>query len=158
MPQPSASRRSAPLLALSVLTAFSVASTSATARADETIETERTSVPLMVTGIGLGTVGLAGLGTGTGLLVAARNECFDNGKKAAYAYPEHAGAYQLGYDVCMGESAMQPGGIAALVAGGALLATGLTFVIVGASTTPTRATSAPEVSVGPGSARLRMAF
>ncbi len=153
MSQPSASRRSSSLLAA---VAFLLA-ISGTAHAEETVETERTSVPLMVTGISLGTIGFAGLGTGTGLLIAARNECFDNGKRAANLYPQYPEAYGLGYDVCMGESAMQPGGIAALVAGGAFLATGLTLVIVSTSSGSARST-APAVSVGPGAARLRLAF
>jgi hypothetical protein len=151
----SSSRRLAATVALFALIA---SSTSATAHADEIVETERNSVPLLVTGIGVGTVGLVGLGTGTGLLIAARNECFDNGRRASALYPQYPEAYELGYDACMGESAMHPGGIAALVAGGAFLSIGLTFVIVGASSVPTRVKTAPEVSLGPGSARVRMAF
>ena len=105
---------------------------------------ERNSVPMMLTGIGLMTLGVVASGVGTGAMIEGRRECQSDRDPSR----------------CVGESAPVNGGIAAIIGGSTLTVIGLGLTIAGAFkvVVPDRATAAPTLRVGLGSLSLSGTF
>lgn len=126
--------------------------------------TERNSLALLFTGVGLAVVGLGGLGGGYAGTVAGKRQCDSSAAEATRDLPLSVGtsAYELVYSRCMNDSGAVVGGTAAMIAGGALTAVGTAFIVAGAwrITVPVPSTSAavPKVDVGMSSLQLRWTF
>lgn len=126
--------------------------------------TERNSLTLLFTGVGLAIVGLGGLGGGYAGTVHGRRECDSEAAARTRDVPlaTGVGAYDLVYSRCVNESDVIAGSTAAMIAGGAFTAVGAAFIVAGAwrVTVPVVGTSAaaPKVDVGLGSLQLRWAF
>ncbi len=132
-------------LLVPVLAAFALASAPTSARADEVVRTdhasgttERNSVPMMITGISLASLGFISSGVGTGLLIDSRLNCRANDapcKDQHYA-----------------------GGLAGIVAGSTFAVVGTLLIVGGAWKVPLPATRTASVGVGPGSVGLSGSF
>jgi hypothetical protein len=128
------------------------------------VRTERNSLPLLFTGVGLAVVGLGGLGGGYAGNVLGRRDCDSSALSATGSLPAAQGAavYEVAYSRCVNESAAVIGGTAAMIAGGAFAAFGAVFIVAGAwKVTVPRATGSrlvPDVDVGTSSLRLRWTF
>jgi len=139
-------------------------SVAAGAQPRQELRTERNSLTLLFTGIGLAVVGLGGLGGGYAGTVAGRRECDASAADATRDLPLTAGAsaYDVVYSRCVNESGGVAGGTAAMIAGGALTVMGTAFIVAGAwrITVPVTGTSAaaPKMDVGLGTLQLRWAF
>ncbi len=126
--------------------------------------TERNSLPLLFTGVGLALVGLGGLGGGYAGTVLGRRDCDSSALSATRDVPIAVGAsaYGIVYSRCVNESAAVTGGTAAMIAGGAFTAVGAAFIVAGAWRIPvpvaSRSAMVPKVDIGTSSLHLRWAF
>jgi hypothetical protein len=138
------------------------------ARADETsapMRTERNSLALMITGIGLTTVGLLGVGAGTGLIIQGHRNCDQDaaGKTVGLSTAEASALYPVADDICVGESPMINGGLVSLAVGSVFAAAGIAFTVAGSwkVTVPNARASTPRstgLRVGLGSVGIAGSF
>lgn len=123
---------------------------------------ERNSLTLLFTGVGLALTGLGGLGGGFAGTVLGRQACDDDALASTRDLPAADGAkvYDVAYSRCVNRSGAVVGGTAAMIAGGAFTAVGAAFVVAGAwrVTVPVASGKGPNVEVGLGSVGLRWAF
>ena len=126
--------------------------------------TERNSLTLLFTGVGLAVAGLGGLGGGYAGTVAGRRDCDASALSTTRDLPiaTAPGVYEVAYSRCLNDSGAVTGGTAAMIAGGAFTAIGTAFIVAGAwrVTVPVPSTSAmvPKVDIGTSSLQLRWAF
>ena len=123
---------------------------------------ERNSLTLLFTGVGLALTGLGGLGGGFGATVVGRQACDDDALASTRELPAADGAkvYDVAYSRCVNRSGAVVGGTAAMIAGGAFTAVGAAFIVAGAwrVTVPVASGKGPNVEIGLGSVGLRWAF
>jgi hypothetical protein len=129
------------------------------------VRVERNSTAMMITGIGLTSVGVVALGVGTGLSIMGRQECDSKALDATgrmSANEAGAAAYRLAYDTCLREEAGVVGGTATLVAGGVFTGIGAVLMVAGAWKVTVPGTAGggatPAVRVGMGSVELGWRF
>ena len=128
---------------------FAVLAVPSLARADPP-QTERNSLPMMFTGIGLTTVGVIAVGVGTGLMIQGHQNCDRDAvaKTAGLSLADGAAVYPVANDVCVGESTMINGGLASIIGGSVFTAAGVAFTIAGAwkvSVKPSTTATAPTM-------------
>lgn len=133
------------------------------ARAEPTpTRVERNSTAMMITGIGLGSVGIIAVGVGTALMIRANDVCAEDATSATGNLPlaERAAAYNLADAHCHARSPGTNFGFAAVVGGSVFAAAGVAFTIAGAwkVTVPGAPSMAPVVRLGPGTITLGAAF
>jgi hypothetical protein len=126
------------------------------------LRTERNSLTLLFTGVGLV---LGGLGGGYAGNVLGRRNCEDEARSGTRSVPsiaEGAAAYELVRSRCTNTSDAIGGGTAAMIAGGAFTAIGTAFIVAGAwrvtVPVPVHSAMVPKVDVGMSSLELRWAF
>jgi len=130
---------------------------------------ERNSIPMMITGIGLLTLGVVAVGVGTGLLIEGHQVC-DSEAASASVRAENGGfstsdalaLYGVTEDICVGKSEMINGGLASTIGGSVFAAAGVAFTIGGAwkVAVPERvgAHRAPSLRIGLGSVAFAGSF
>lgn len=135
-----------------------------TSRPVAAFRTERNSLTLLFTGVGLALTGLGGLGGGFAGTVLGRQSCDDDALASTRDLPvaDGAKAYDVVYSRCVNRSGAVVGGTAAMIAGGAFTAMGAAFIVAGAwrvtVPVPVASGKVPNVEVGLGSVGLRWAF
>lgn len=133
-----------------------------TSRPVTTFRTERNSLTLLFTGVGLAVTGLGGLGGGFAGTVLGRQACDDEALSSTRELPAADGAkvYDVAYSRCVNRSGAVVGGTAAMIAGGAFTAVGAAFIVAGAwrVSVPVASGKGPNVEVGLGSVGLRWTF
>ena len=117
---------------------------------------------MMITGIGLTTVGVIAVGIGTGLMIQGHQNCDrDAASKASrLSTTDPSALYVVIEDICVGESPMINGGFASLIGGSVFAAAGIAFTVGGAwdVTVPERAAAAPSFRIGLGSIAFSGSF
>ncbi len=136
--------------------------TTTTSQPGSAFRTERNSLTLLFTGVGLALTGLGGLGGGFAGTVLGRQACDDDALASTRELPAADGAkvYDVAYSRCVNRSGAVVGGTAAMIAGGAFTAVGAAFIVAGAwrVTVPVASGKGPNVELGLGSVGLRWAF
>jgi len=128
------------------------------APASTEVRTERNSLPLMVTGIAMATVGVAAIGAGTVMTVVGTRDCNSQANDQAFQASNPA-LYGPARQQCRDESDMLPRGLGAILGGAAFTVIGTGLLVVGAWKVPVaKSATAPELKVGLGSVSLGWKF